>query len=115
MTLGKTCKYCSRCEMIICQQNELEMELAAAFARRGPELLGREYFVFGTVQLKTWKAALGNDGGLARMDDLQSHTADFRSYSGLSVAGGGWYRGDEEPKPRPAFRPQLIPSAPPTP
>ena len=59
MTLGKTCKYCSRCEMVMCDQDQLEAELAHAFAARAPEVLGRAYFVVGTVHRKAWRAGMG--------------------------------------------------------
>ncbi|MDB5299625.1 MAG: hypothetical protein JWO87_1288, partial [Phycisphaerales bacterium] len=28
--LGKTCKYCSHCELILCNQDELDAQLATA-------------------------------------------------------------------------------------
>jgi hypothetical protein len=106
ITLGKTCKYCSRCEMIMCQQDELEMELAIAFARRAPEVLGSEYFVLGTVMRKTWQAGIAQT---AERDDLFANTAEFKKYRGLSITPGGWYMKGHEPAPLPASRPQVIP------
>lgn len=38
MVLGKTCKYCARCELIIAHQQELESELAHGFRQIAPEL-----------------------------------------------------------------------------
>ncbi len=107
VTLGKTCKYCSRCEMILCQQDELEAELTAFFERAAPKALGEEYFVVGTLERKTWRSGLeGHEP--ATLDDLLAHAADFRKYRGLSVRPGGWYADGHEAEPLPAFRPQRI-------
>jgi hypothetical protein len=110
ITLGKTCKYCSRCEMVMCDQDQLEAELAHAFATRSPEVLGREYFVVGTVDRKTWQSGLRGKGDL---DQLVEHAADFKHYRGLSITPGGWYAAGHEPAPLPATRPQVIPRDPP--
>ena len=103
---GKTCRYCSRCEMIMCQQDELEMELAIAAARRVPAALGGEYFVIGTVSRKSWQAGLAH---AAEVDDLLANLSEFKKYRGLSITPGGWYREGYEPPPLPASRPQFIP------
>src|SRR5262245_29022925 len=47
LTLGKTCRYCPRCEIIIAHQNDLEDELTRCFERLGPEVIGNEYLVLG--------------------------------------------------------------------
>jgi hypothetical protein len=105
LTLGKTCKYCSRCETIMCQQDELEAELVMAAQRIGREAVGSAYEVVGTVDRKTWKAGLkeGMTDG-----DLWSDLADFKKQIGLSVSPGGWYRDGYEPPPLPAFREQRV-------
>jgi hypothetical protein len=106
ITLGKTCKYCSRCEMIMCQQDELEMELAIAAARHVAAALGGEYSVIGTVARKTWQAGIAH---AAELDDLLANISEFKKYRGLSITPGGWYREGYEPAPLPASRPQFIP------
>ena len=52
MALGKTCRYCSKCELIIVHQDELESILAAFFAQKAPEAIGKEYLVLGTENKK---------------------------------------------------------------
>jgi hypothetical protein len=37
MALGKTCRYCSRCELIMAHQDELEAQLAHSFSQIAPE------------------------------------------------------------------------------
>src|SRR6185437_11058163 len=62
LVLGKTCVYCSVCELIIVHQNELEAELAAHFLQLAPHLVGKKYMVLGTVEKSFWKAGLGGAG-----------------------------------------------------
>ena len=38
LTLGKTCRYCSTCELIIVHQDELEAQLAQTFSQLAPEM-----------------------------------------------------------------------------
>ncbi len=40
IVLGKTCRYCSRCELIMANQDELEAELATCAARLAPDAIG---------------------------------------------------------------------------
>jgi len=47
--LGKTCTYCTPCELIMAHQLELEEELARGFAQRAPHVIGNEYMALGTV------------------------------------------------------------------
>src|SRR4051812_42702437 len=51
---GKTCKYCPRCEMIICDQAELEAEMAASALHHWPDSLGRDYLIFATLPIKAF-------------------------------------------------------------
>ena len=85
---GKTCKYCSKCELIICHQDELEEQLFQAFTHLRPALIGADYFVFGTVETRTMKAALGGDS--PGLDDALEHAADFKKYLDLEFDPGGW-------------------------
>jgi hypothetical protein len=102
---GKTCRYCSRCEMIMCQQDELEEQLAHAFAQRSPEVLGNEYLVLGTVETKTATAAF--KGAVTSLGGAISHVAQFKKHFDLEYDPGGY---------RPAGAPPryLEPTPPPT-
>jgi hypothetical protein len=90
--LGKTCKYCSKCEFIICHQDELEAELFEHFRRDQPDLIGHPYLVLGTVELKTWRAGMDQP---ITLDDLLAHTADIKHYLNLEYDPGGWYPAEE--------------------
>src|SRR5262245_34534558 len=61
LALGKTCRYCTPCELVVVHQDELETELAIAFERLAPEVVGNDYLVFGTMDRKVWQRGLSGD------------------------------------------------------
>lgn len=87
--LGKTCRYCSRCELIIAHQNELERELEILLSKHAPQALGNEYLVFGTMERKHWKRGLESGEGVR---NAFAHVADFKDVLKLQVDWGGWRR-----------------------
>jgi hypothetical protein len=86
LVLGKTCRYCSRCELIIAHQDELEAELAHAFNRLAPEVVGKDYLVLGTMDKKAWRKGL--EGSRPQLGDALDHVADFKKFLELHVEGG---------------------------
>lgn len=93
LVLGKTCKYCSKCEFIIVHQDELESTLAAAFAEREPAALGNDYFIIGTVEKKIWKQSLENPE--TPYQDILARTADIKKYVELIYEPARWVPSDE--------------------
>lgn len=89
IVLGKTCRYCTPCELIMTHQDELESELAFFFASQTPEVIGNEYIVLGTVDKKLWKQSL--EGSEPQLEDALQHVAEFKSVLDLEVEPGGWY------------------------
>lgn len=89
MTLGKTCRYCSKCELIMVHKDELEAELAHKFERLKPNVIGNDYFILGTVDKKFWEKGL-EDKSLG-FEELKKHTADIKEYMDLHVEPGGWF------------------------
>jgi hypothetical protein len=89
MTLGKTCRYCTPCELIIVHQDELEAQLAYSFHTIAPEVVGNEYMVLGTVDKKIWERGVQGSG--PQLDELLQHTAEFKQVLDLRVEPGGWY------------------------
>lgn len=87
LILGKTCRYCPICEMIIAHQNELETELVNTFLKRAPEIVGNPYLVLGTVQLKAWREGIQRP---LTLEQIRDQTSDFKRYLKLSVDRGGW-------------------------
>ena len=86
LVLGKTCRYCTRCELIIAHQDELEAELALSRHKVAPDDPSREYLVLGTVDRKVWQRGLKEGGG--PLDSFLDHVAEFKQVLGLKVRGG---------------------------
>ncbi len=93
MALGKTCRYCTRCELIIAHQDELEAELAYSFGKIAPRVIGNKYMVLGTVEKSIWQSGL--TGSNIEIGEVLKHTADFKKVLDLEVEPGGWYPASE--------------------
>ena len=88
MALGKTCRYCSHCEMVMVHRVELEAELARGFSQLAPEAIGKDYSILGTIEKKIWQEGLGSSTPLAEM---LRYVADFKHHYALEYKPGGWY------------------------
>ena len=88
IALGLTCKYCSRCELIIAHRNELEAELCIAFKSIDPESIGNEYFVAGTIDRRQWK---NNIGKSAEVQSILEYASEFKALLNLQFSSGGWH------------------------
>jgi len=95
MALGKTCRYCSRCELIMVHQDELEAELAHSFSRIAPEMIGNKYTVLGTIEKRVWREGLEGRG--QPLAEILKHIADLKKEYDLEYEPGGWYLDDQEP------------------
>ncbi len=91
LAMGKTCIYCTLCELIIVHQKDLEAELAESFGTLAPEVIGNKYLVLGTVDKRVWKQGLGGAG--QGLQGILEHTADFKTVLKLHVDPGGWRPG----------------------
>jgi hypothetical protein len=89
LVLGKTCRYCTPCELIMAHQHELEAELAQSPARLALRPGGDDYLVVGTVERKVWLKGLEGSG--TAMAEILEHTADFKKYFDLHYEPGGWF------------------------
>jgi hypothetical protein len=88
LALGKTCRYCTRCELIIAHKDELDREVAISMAKLAPETVGKEYLVMGTLDRKVWQRGL--QGQPATLEDTLEHVAEFKKVLTLQVEPGGW-------------------------
>lgn len=86
MVLGKTCRYCTKCELIIAHKDELEHELTIAFEKLDPKEIGSEYHVLGTLDRNAWTRGL--EGGGGTLDEFLKYVADFKKVMDLKVEGG---------------------------
>ena len=90
IVLGKTCRYCSKCEFIIAHQDELESILAQMMIMQNKaEVIGNNYLVIGTVERKFWESHLTQPSAL---QDAMHHTAQFKKYYDIHFDPGGWRR-----------------------
>jgi hypothetical protein len=88
LILGKTCRYCTPCELIMAHRDELEAELAQEPAHFVPCAPGQGYLILGTVERKVWQNGLAGRG--TPLDEILEHTADFKTHFDLHVEPGGW-------------------------
>lgn len=98
IVMGKTCRYCTPCELIIAHQDELEGELARTFSSMAPDVVGNEYLALGTVDKKVWKRSL--EGEDLEIQEILGHMADFKRVLNLEVEPGGWYPAEAGPERR---------------
>jgi hypothetical protein len=94
MALGMTSRYCSRCELIMLHQHEVEELLAHAFSERAPKVVGNKYLVIGTIEKKVWQEGLQGEG--KQIDETLKHLADFKKVLTLYVQPAGWYPADHK-------------------
>jgi hypothetical protein len=87
LALGKTCRYCSPCELIMAHKDELDAEIEHALSNRAPEAIGNEYLVLGTMDRKLWQRSLA---GGQPLDEALKHVAEFKKHLTLQVEPGGW-------------------------
>jgi hypothetical protein len=89
LVLGKTCRYCFRCQLIIAHQDELEAQLANGPARLTP--CANSYLVIGTMDKMVWEKGLqGREGQVVA---TLPQVADFKKVLTLEVDPGGWQSG----------------------
>jgi len=86
LALGKTCRYCTPCELIITHQDELEDELVGIFENHAPEVIGNPYMAIGTVDKKLWKQSLGTR--TMEQNQALQNLAPFKDVLTLKMEGG---------------------------
>ncbi|HEY4931869.1 MAG TPA: hypothetical protein VII23_09880 [Terriglobales bacterium] len=89
IALGKTYRYCSRCELIMVHRDELEEQLAHSLTQIASEAIGNEYVVLGTIEKKTWQEGLRGKG--KRPAAMLQHVAEFKNVYEPKYEPGGWY------------------------
>ena len=100
--LNKTCRYCTRCDLIIAKKSELEALMAAPFEQRRPEIVGNEYFVFGVLERNDWRQS--NKGGLSESETIE-RVLVFKQVLKFEVLPGGWYPDPDRQRQNPAAEP----------
>ena len=85
LVLGKTCRYCTPCELIMAHQDELERKLATSMEQLAPDAAGGKYFVLGTMDRKVWQEGLR---AWPPLGDALQHVAEIKKHLDLTVKGG---------------------------
>lgn len=93
LTLGKTCRYCPKCEFIIAHKDQLESVMAEIFSGPYPDVVGNEYLVIGVVEQKVWKQGLVEQPSI---EEVIENTSDFKEHLVLRCDPGGWVPPDRE-------------------
>lgn len=92
VVLGKTCRYCPECDLLIVHQDELEAQLAALFEQHDPDIIGNDYTVMGTVERKVWREGIKQPKSI---EEILEHLHDFKEVRTLEYEPPGWYPADE--------------------
>jgi hypothetical protein len=81
VALGKTSRFCPRCELIIVHQDEIEPEVANITSRPLSKRLSTQYVVLGTIPVPVWKSALRNRLSVETVRQLASDFKHHLRYS----------------------------------
>ena len=93
LILGKTCRYCPKCEFIIAHQDDLEHYMTEIFSESYPGVVGNEYLVIGTVETKAWREGMSKR---LKIEEILEHTSDIRNHLVLHYERIGWGPPDQE-------------------
>lgn len=85
ISLNKTCRYCSHCDMIIVKKAKLESLLAGICGKLCPEITGNDYTVCGTMDRPVWK--LGQRKPLSPAAAIEQMCI-FKAVLNFAVHGG---------------------------
>ncbi|MFN8454953.1 MAG: hypothetical protein U0401_09850 [Anaerolineae bacterium] len=95
VALGYTCRYCSRCDLLIGHKHEIEYLLTALFSQHNPAVIGNDYLIMGTMDKNFWREGLTQPKAIA---DMMPHLHVFKTYyQELRLTRPGWYPEGKEP------------------
>ncbi len=95
IALGKTCRFCARCDLIMVQRDELEAQLTPEVDQIAPNVPRNAYIVLGTIEKKVWRAGLNRRG--QPLSEILKNLAGFKKEYHLEYEPGGWYPADRGP------------------
>jgi hypothetical protein len=87
VVMGKTCRYCPACDLIIAHKDEVDAQLAGLFRQRNPALVGNDYMVLGTVEREIWREGLKHPKTIAEMLE---HLHDFKEVRDIKYKPAAW-------------------------
>ena len=92
--LNITCRYCNRCDTLICHKDLVEHALTLLFEHYDPTVIGNEYLIGGTVERKFWRDNMIHPKPFS---EIVHHLHDFVNYEELRMTMRGWFRDDQNP------------------
>lgn len=87
VVLNMTARYCPDDDLLILHKDKLEPLLAAAVAQHGPELIGNDYLVLGTLERSVLRQLPSPD---FTYDAIFDAMHDFTHYLTVEPAHYGW-------------------------
>jgi hypothetical protein len=93
--LGKTCRLCVVCDVLIAHEHEVTPLLMTSVADLNAP---PQYVVLGTVETRIWRSGMTRG---VTLEAVKESMADFKQYLRIEVMPGGWSamgtirRGDE--------------------
>jgi hypothetical protein len=94
VALNYTCRYCSRCDLLIAHQHEIEKYLTDLFTQLDPSVIGNDYLILGTMERKAWRENMKHPKPAAEM---RANIHDFKSRQTIQSSMGGWFPKGVEP------------------
>jgi hypothetical protein len=90
VSLNKTCRYCSNCDLLIVHKDDLDELLERICLQLFPELAGHDYLVVGTMDRKTWREGLQ----ISSFEELLTMVHDFKQHLEFEPARYVWVKDD---------------------
>ncbi len=90
--LNKTCRYCTKCDLIIARRSEVEALMTASFEDRDPEIIGNDYIVMGTLEKRDWRARDRMNGSPKKAIE---RVRLFKDVWDFELISRGWYPSKE--------------------
>jgi hypothetical protein len=88
--LGKTCRLCPACEVLVAHEAEISTILVATgIVAEGAT---PEYVVLGTVDRRVWRAGMSHG---VTLEAVRGATADFKQYMSVRVEPRQWVRAED--------------------
>ena len=85
VSINKTCRFCSHCELLVAHKDEIENILVQLFEQLNPDVIGNDYLVIGTLDRSTVKRAMSDE---LMLQDLREVLHDFKKVVDFEITGG---------------------------
>jgi Zn-finger nucleic acid-binding protein len=92
LSINKSCKYCPKCDLIICQKIELEKILSNLLEGNKIIFNQANYSIFGTMEKKDWLMVQQKNMNPREVLNL---TSQFKDILDFEIRPAGWYRDED--------------------